>query len=95
VQELIGFGSVWEDDSSTLQALRHFYNPRNGSGLSAGWISGEPSPSWIIDGSAGNSTYSYMAGRTQFNREKPTDIVVGRTVNIHRKDSFKKEEVPQ
>ena len=73
VQNLIGFGSVWEDNLSKFQATRHFFNPRNGQGLTGTLLgmdlSGDPSPYWAVDGGTSDTdprsgqAYSYKRAK--------------------------------
>jgi len=67
VEDLIGFGSIFEDDRFPTQALRHFFNPRTGKGIFLdGQERGEASPFWIIDGGTDNQPFSYKKARDYY-----------------------------
>ena len=47
ILDLVGFGATFEDNRSALQAIRHFYNPVDGSKLLFGI--GATSPDWALE----------------------------------------------
>ena len=68
ILELIRFGADWEDSRGALQALRHFYNPVDGSKLLP--VIGETSPDWALEdrGVKDGQPYSYRLMRRNFHK---------------------------
>ena len=66
--DLIRFGADWEDSRGALQALRHFYNPVDGSKLLP--VIGETSPDWALEdrGLKDGQPYSYRLMRRNFHK---------------------------
>ena len=66
IRQLIRFGADWEDSRGALQALRHFYNPVDGSKLLP--VIGETSPDWALEdrGVKDGQPYSYRLMRRNF-----------------------------
>jgi hypothetical protein len=68
IQELVMFGSRWEDDRGAAQALAHFFNPISNSGLNVlGTIVGPTSPDWALeDNAAMSQPFTYKKARQYF-----------------------------
>lgn len=65
IQELVKFGSRWEDDAGPEQALAHFFNPISNSGLRVfGNEVGPTSPDWALeDNGATSQPFTYKKAR--------------------------------
>lgn len=66
IANLVRFGSAWEDDRRTIQGSLHFFNPVDGSGLTAFGVTAPSSPNFgledVTDFGAGQP-FSYKKGR--------------------------------
>lgn len=66
ISDLVRFGADWEDTRAAIQAIRHFYNPVDGSKLLP--LAGETSPDWALEdrGVKDSQPYSYRLMRRNF-----------------------------